>query len=118
MSDPWDEEFESNGITLGPEAMLEREIARSKALKVERLRLRDNLSRMESRWRDAADENAALRQEVVRLRSLANRADAALDETSFKIPPRPRIGFFSWGGIISFVAGGAAGAAWARWGFF
>lgn len=64
MPDEWEDTFEPDGLTLGPEGRLEREIARSKALKVERLQLRDRISRLE-------EENARLKQQ------LENRRDAS-----------------------------------------
>ena len=41
MTDEWQDISEDDGITLGPEEALAREIAKSKALKVERLQLKD-----------------------------------------------------------------------------
>ena len=41
MSEHWEEPLEEDGLTLGPEESLQREIEKSKALKVDRLRLRD-----------------------------------------------------------------------------
>ena len=38
--DDWEETFDDNGITLGPEEILRREIEKSKNLKVERLQLK------------------------------------------------------------------------------
>lgn len=58
MSDEWSEGFESGGITLGPEDRLEREIAKSKALKVERLQLRDRISRLEQENQELARQLA------------------------------------------------------------
>ena len=52
MSQDWQEPMEDDGLTLGPEEALAREIARSKALKVERLQLRDRVQRLEERVRE------------------------------------------------------------------
>ena len=57
MPDDWDDTFELGGLTLGPEERLEREIAKSKALKVERLQLRDRIARLE-------EENARLKKQL------------------------------------------------------
>lgn len=53
----WQEPFEDDAVTLGPEEALRREIERSKALKVERLKLRDRIETLEK-------ENAALRKKM------------------------------------------------------
>lgn len=55
MADEWQDTQEDDGITLGPEAALEREIAKSKALKVERLQLKDQVEQLTA-------ENQALRK--------------------------------------------------------
>lgn len=47
MSDEdWKESYEENGITLGPEEALRREIEKSKNLKVDRLRLKDEIEKL------------------------------------------------------------------------
>jgi hypothetical protein len=56
MTDEWQDTQEDDGITLGPEAALEREIAKSKTLKVERLQLKDQVEQLTA-------ENQALRKE-------------------------------------------------------
>jgi hypothetical protein len=58
MSDEeWKDPFEENGVTLGPEEALRREIEKSKSLKVERLKLRDEIEKLRA-------ENARLNQEI------------------------------------------------------
>ena len=44
--DDWEETFDDNGITLGPEEILRREIEKSKNLKVERLQLKDEIEKL------------------------------------------------------------------------
>ena len=63
MADDWQDIPESDGLTLGPEDALEREIARSKALKVERLQLRDRVEKLESEVGALAAENERLKTE-------------------------------------------------------
>lgn len=53
----WQEPFDDDAVTLGPEEALRREIERSKALKVDRLKLRDRIETLEK-------ENAALRKKM------------------------------------------------------
>jgi len=56
MTDEWQDTPEDDGITLGPEEALEREIAKSKALKVERLQLKDQVERLTSQNRELRDQ--------------------------------------------------------------
>ena len=60
MVDEWQDISEEDGITLGPEEALEREIAKSKALKVERLQLRDQVERLSAQNRALRDQLEAL----------------------------------------------------------
>jgi hypothetical protein len=61
MTDEWQDIPEDDGITLGPEEALAREIARSKALKVERLRLKDQVERLTAQNRALSEKNEALK---------------------------------------------------------
>ena len=61
MTDEWQDIPENDGLTLGPEEALEREIAKSKALKVERLRLKDQIERLTANNRSLREENEALK---------------------------------------------------------
>lgn len=63
MTDEWQDIPENDGITLGPEEMLAREIAKSKALKVERLQLKDQVERLTAQNRALSDENEALKKQ-------------------------------------------------------
>lgn len=65
MTDEWQDTPEDDGITLGPEEALEREIAKSKTLKVERLQLRDQVEQLTSQNRALRDQLEALKQERV-----------------------------------------------------
>ena len=42
----WEDPLEENGLTLGPEETLQREIEKSKSLKVDRLRLKDEIEKL------------------------------------------------------------------------
>jgi len=64
MTDEWQDNPEDDGITLGPEEALEREIAKSKGLKVERLQLRDQVDRLSAENRALRDENETLKQHL------------------------------------------------------
>ena len=63
MTDEWQDTSEEDGITLGPEEALEREITKSKALKVERLQLRDQVERLNAQNRALSDQLEALQQQ-------------------------------------------------------
>ncbi len=62
MTDEWQDIPENDGLTLGPEEALAREIAKSKALKVERLRLKDQVERLTADNRSLREEIEALQQ--------------------------------------------------------
>ena len=42
MKNDWDKPYEDDGVTLGPEDALHREIEKTKALKVEKIQLKDH----------------------------------------------------------------------------
>jgi hypothetical protein len=60
----WEEQFEDDGVTLGPEEALRREIEKSKSLKVERLKLRDENEKLRAQTARLKEENEALRAEI------------------------------------------------------
>lgn len=62
MTDEWKEPAEDDGVTLGPEEALAKEISRSKALKVERLQLRDRVESLEAEVARLTQEKAHLHQ--------------------------------------------------------
>ena len=61
MMEEWEEGSE-NGITLGPEEALRREIEKSKSLKVERLKLQCEIKRLQDENRRLLKENRDLRK--------------------------------------------------------
>ncbi len=58
---PWQEQFEDDGITLGPEETLQREIQKSKSLKVERLKLKDQNEKLQYEVNRLKQENEVLK---------------------------------------------------------
>lgn len=74
MSDEdWKDPYEENGITLGPEEALRREIEKSKSLKVERLKLKDEIEKLRS-------ENV----------QLMNNLEAQKKEIQYQYPISPK----------------------------
>jgi len=47
MKDDWENPYEEDGVTLGPEEALLRETEKTKALKVEKLQLKDTIENYE-----------------------------------------------------------------------
>ena len=66
MSDEenWEESYEENGITQGPEEILRREIEKSKNLKVERLQLKDQIEKLRAENAHLTQKNQALAEEI------------------------------------------------------
>ncbi|CCQ89297.1 hypothetical protein NITGR_1010012 [Nitrospina gracilis 3/211] len=88
MTEDWDDPPESEGITRGPEEALEREIARSKALKVERLQLRDQVATLQKEVEQLTAENRSL-QDTLAQTGTAIRNPAAPDPKART--PRPMV---------------------------
>jgi len=60
----WEEPLEDNGLTLGPEETLQHEIEKSKSLKVDRLRLRDEIEQLKAQNKDLKEKNQQLHQRI------------------------------------------------------
>ena len=60
MNELWKEPMEEDGLTLGPEEALQKEIEKSKTLKVDRLRLRDEIEKLKSEKSDLSQKNQQL----------------------------------------------------------
>lgn len=67
MSDNWEEPKEEDGLTLGPEEALQREIEKSKTLKVDRLRLRDEIEKLKIEKSDLTKKNQQLKERLTQL---------------------------------------------------
>ncbi len=67
MNEPWDEPKEEDGLTLGPEETLQREIEKSKTLKVDRLRLRDEIEKLKAEKSELAQKNQQLKERLTKL---------------------------------------------------
>lgn len=60
----WEEPLEDNGLTLGPEETLQREIEKSKSLKVDRLRLKDEIEKLKEQKENLQEKNRQLHKRV------------------------------------------------------
>jgi len=49
MEDNWENPYEEDGVTLGPEEVLLREIEKTKSLKVEKLQLKDTIEKTKNK---------------------------------------------------------------------
>lgn len=81
--DDWKEPYEGDGITLGPEEVLRREIEKSKNLKVERLQLKDQVEKLQAENIHLVQKNQALAEEIKTARSISNKS-------ALPIQPQPR----------------------------
>ena len=66
MASEWENQFEEDGITLGPEEALRREIEKSKALKLDRLKLRNQVEKLQGEVRDLTVKVHLQEQEIAR----------------------------------------------------
>ena len=60
----WENPLENDGITLGPEEALQREIEKSKSLKVDRLRLKDEIEQLKVQKAEIKDKNSQLQERI------------------------------------------------------
>ena len=71
MNELWKEPMEEDGLTLGPEETLQKEIEKSKTLKVDRLRLRDEIEKLKSEKSDLSQKNQQLKDRLTKLENSA-----------------------------------------------
>ncbi len=64
MTENWSEKPEDDGVTLGPEEALRREIEKSKSLKVVKLQLKDALEKAHAKNRELEAANRLLAEKV------------------------------------------------------
>ena len=75
MEDDWKNPYEEDGVTLGPEEALLRETEKTKALKVEKLQLKDTIEKLQSKNNALANVNNSLEQ---KLRSLTEQSSSSI----------------------------------------
>ena len=71
MKELWKEPMEEDGLTLGPEEALQKEIEKSKILKVDRLRLRDEIEKLKSEKSNLSQKNQKLKDRLTKLENSA-----------------------------------------------
>ena len=67
MEDNWENPYEEDGVTLGPEEALLRETEKTKALKVEKLQLKDTIEKLQSKNDTLVNVNNSLEQKLMPL---------------------------------------------------
>ena len=72
----WVEPPEDNGLTLGPEESLQREIEKSKSLKVDRLRLKDEIEKLKEQKENLQEKNRQLHRRINSLSSESPNSQA------------------------------------------
>ena len=75
MKDDWENPYEEDGVTLGPEEALLRETEKTKTLKVEKLQLKDTIEKLRSKNNALANLNNSLEQ---KLRSLTEQSSSSI----------------------------------------
>jgi len=74
MEDNWVNPYEEDGVTLGPEEALRRETEKTKALKVEKLQLKDTIEKLQSKNDTLVNVNNSLEQKLVSLTEQSSRS--------------------------------------------
>ena len=67
MEDNWENPYEEDGVTLGPEEALLRETEKTKALKVEKLQLKDAIEKLQNKNDTLVNVNNSLEQKLISL---------------------------------------------------
>jgi len=75
MEDHWENPYEEDGVTLGPEEAFLRETEKTKALKVEKLQLKDTIEKLQSKNDTLVNVNNSLEQ---KLTSLAEQSSSSI----------------------------------------
>ena len=78
MEDNWKNPYEEDGVTLGPEEALLRETEKTKALKVEKLQLKDTIEKLKIKNDILTKTNQSLEKQLIAL------ADSSESRTNFK----------------------------------
>ena len=74
MEDNWENPYEDDGVTLGPEEALLKETEKTKALKVEKLQLKDTIEKLQSKNETLVNVNNSLEQKLTSLTKQSSRS--------------------------------------------
>ena len=80
----WEEPLEENGLTLGPEESLQREIEKSKSLKVDRLRLKDEIEKLKAQKEELKEKNYQLQQRIEELNNSNSSSESLKNNLTAK----------------------------------
>jgi len=81
----WEEPLEDNGLTLGPEEILQHEIEKSKSLKVERLQLRDEITQLKAQNKDLKEKNQQLHKRIKTLNNAVSSSGTPQNSPTLQI---------------------------------
>ena len=80
----WEEPLEENGLTLGPEESLQREIEKSKSLKLDRLRLKDEIEQLKAQKQELKEKNYQLQQRIEELNNSIPSSESLKNDFAVK----------------------------------
>ena len=103
MANDWKEPYEDDSVTLGPEKALHREIEKTKALKVERLQLKDTIEKLRAENATLAESHRLMEKKMSVLAGTTN--DETVSQSRSDRPPAPGWAFFLL--IFNITAAGA-----------
>ena len=103
MANDWEEPYEDDSVTLGPEEALRREIEKTKALKVERLQLKDTIEKLRAENATLAESHRFLEKKMGVL--AGTTSDETVSQSRSDHPPAPGWAFFLL--ILNITAAGA-----------
>ena len=81
----WEEPLEDNGLTLGPEETLQHEIEKSKSLKVDRLRLRDEIEQLKAQNKELKEKNQELHKRIKTLNNAVSSSGTPRNSPTLQI---------------------------------
>ena len=103
MGNDWKEPYEDDSVTLGPEEALRREIEKTKALKVERLQLKDTIEKLRAENAALAESHRLLKKKMGVL--AGTTSDEIVSHPRSDHPPAPGWAFFLL--VFNITAAGA-----------
>jgi hypothetical protein len=93
MNELWEEPKEEDGLTLGPEETLQMEIEKSKILKVDRLRLRDEIEKLKTEKYDLVKKNQQLIDRLTKQKNVNTSHEIKAPNSSYSLVLTIVLGF-------------------------